>query len=64
MKKYDYDPAEDPESTSEPKARITPPEHSSEVSFDIESGEKYTIELEVTTLTGCTAPMHNMMSIK
>lgn len=63
MKRFDYDPAEDPNSKSNPKSRITPPEHSSNISFEIKSGEKYTIEIEITTLTGCTAPMHNLMSI-
>ena len=64
MKKFDYDPAEDPTSTSEPKSRIEPPEHASEISFDIEKNTESVLEIEVTTLTGCTAPMHNKMSIE
>jgi len=64
MKKFDDDPAEDPNSKTEPKERIKPPEHGSDIVFDIKGGEEYTAEIEITTLTGCTAPMHNTMSIE
>ncbi len=63
MKKFDDDPAEDPESTTEPKERLAAAEYSSVVSFDAAAGEESTIIIEITTLTGCTAPMHNVMRI-
>lgn len=64
MKKFDDDPAEDPASDSEPKARLAAAEYSDTLTFDIPSGEERTVEIEITTLTGCNAPTHNKMSVK
>ena len=63
MKKFDDDPAEDPASTTEPKERVKAAEYSDTLTFDIAADSECTVEIAVTTLTGCTAPMHNTMSI-
>ena len=62
MKKFDDDPAEDPTSTSEPKARLDAAEYSDTLVFSAAPGSESTITIEITTLTGCTAPMHITMS--
>ena len=59
MKKFDDDPKEDPQSTSDPKARVKPPELGDDIIFGAEPGRTYEITIEITTLTGCVAPMHN-----
>ncbi len=64
MKKFDDNPAADPASASDPPKRLEPAEYSSDIHFPIASGTKNTIEIEVTTLTGCTAPMHNTLSVQ
>ena len=64
MKKFDDNPAADPASASDPPKRLEPAEYSSDIHFLIASGTKNTIEIEVTTLTGCTAPMHNTLSVQ
>ena len=64
MKNFDDDPAEDPASTSEPKARLKAAEYSDTLTFDAAPGSEYDITIEITTLTGCTAPMHNTMSVE
>ena len=63
MKKFDYDPAEDPTSTSDPKERIDPYEMSSDIEFVLRPGSEYEIYVEITTLTGCTAPLHITLSL-
>lgn len=64
MKNFDDDPAEDPASTSDPKERLKAAEYSDTLSFDVKPNSECDIKIEVTTLTGCTAPMHNTMSIE
>lgn len=64
MKNFDADPAVDPNSQTEPKARITPPEYGDTLDFTISKFSECDIEIEITTLTGCTAPMHNTMYIQ
>lgn len=62
MKKYDDNPPEDPLSQADPKERIEPERYSDTLVFDIGAGEKFDIEIEVTTLTGCKSPMYITMS--
>lgn len=64
MKRFDDDPKENPDSTADPKERLDPAEYSDTLKFDIEPGEEYDIEVEVTTLTGCVAPMHNTFGVE
>ena len=64
MKKFDSNPAVDPQSTTEPKGRIEAPEYSDTLSFDIVPGASDTITLEIATLTGCTAPLHHTMYVE
>lgn len=59
MKRFDSDPRENPESKAEPKERFEAAEYGETVSFDILPGDDNTIIIEVTTLTGCIAPMHS-----
>lgn len=63
MKKFDDDPAEDSNSDTEPKERIKPAEYGDQIRFILEPNEQYNIRIEVTTLTGCVAPMHNRFVI-
>ncbi len=63
MKKFDSDPAEDPASETDPKERLQAEEYGDTLSFNIDAGAENTITIEVTTLTGCTAPMHNIFSV-
>lgn len=63
MKKFDDDPAEDLNSDAEPKERIKPAEYGDQIRFVLEPNEQYSIRVEVTTLTGCVAPMHNRFVI-
>ena len=64
MKRYDSNPAVDPQSTSDPQGRIEPPEYSDTLGFDIAPGAKNIVTLEIATLTGCTAPLHNTMYVE
>lgn len=63
MKKFDDDPKEDLSSDAEPKERLKPAEYGDTLSFEFKPGCGYDIEVEVTTLTGCVAPMHNTFGI-
>lgn len=63
MKSYDADPAENPHSSSIPKERITPSPLSSDLRFEIPANCRHTVQIEITTLTGCTAPIRNTMYI-
>ncbi len=60
MKMYDNDPAEDPVT----KARLEPAWYKTDVPFFIPAGEKRTVTMEITTLTGCNAPMRNTLIIE
>lgn len=62
MKKFDDNPPEDPLSQEDPKERLEPERYSDTLVFDIGSGEKFDIKIEVTTLTGCKSPMYITMS--
>ncbi len=64
MKKFDDDPMEDPLSTAEPKERLKPAEYGDTLSVEAQPGAEYDIAIEVTTLTGCIAPMHNVMTLE
>lgn len=64
MKKFDDDPAEDPSSNTDPKERLKPAEHGDTLSFYLAPNENYDIKIEITTLTGCVAPMHNRFIIE
>ena len=64
MKKFDIDPAENPESTTEPKERLEPSKYTSTERFTLEPNSEYILEFEVVTLTGCDAPMTNTLSIE
>ncbi len=64
MKLCDVDPREDPDSKTEPKERLKPDKYTTTEEFVLESGGEYELVFEVVTLTGCDAPMTNMMSIK
>ena len=64
MKKFDDDPREDPASTSDPKERLTPARMGDTLSFETEPGKEYAITIEITTLTGCVAPLRNKFEIK
>lgn len=64
MKKFDDDPKENPASSAEPKERLAAAEYSDTLSFDIAPKENCDIEIEITTLTGCVAPMHNTFGIE
>lgn len=64
MKKFDDDPKEDPNSTSDPKERVKPDEYGDTIEFELEPGKSYRAVIEITTLTGCVAPMHNQMSVQ
>lgn len=64
MKKFDDNPAVDPTSDSDPPKRLEPAEYNTAISFKIAPGEENIIEIEITTLTGCTAPMHNTLKIE
>ncbi|MGN1116515.1 MAG: hypothetical protein ACI4TH_08105 [Candidatus Ornithomonoglobus sp.] len=63
MKKFDSDPAEDPDSKTDPKERLSAEEYGDTLSFNIDAQTENTITIEITTLTGCTAPMHNTFSV-
>lgn len=64
MKIFDDDPKEDPLSTSEPKDRLLPDERGDTLSFEIEPDLECIIEVDITTLTGCVAPMHNTFLVE
>lgn len=63
MKMFDDDPPEDPNSTADPKERLKPNEYGDTLSFPLEPGKIYRAVIEITTLTGCVAPMHNQMTV-
>lgn len=63
MKKFDDDPKEDPNSTTEPKERVRAKEYGDTLTFETVPGGEYDIVIEITTLTGCIAPMHNYMTV-
>lgn len=64
MKRFDADPAEDPKSTSEPKARLEPNKYTTTERFALQPNSEYTLSFEVVTLTGCDAPMTNTVSVE
>lgn len=64
MKKFDDDPKEDPKSKEKPKKRLDSALYSDKLEFDIKSGNSCVVEIEVTTLTGCIAPMRNTFAIQ
>lgn len=64
MKKFDDDPREDPTSTSDPKERLKPAEYGDTITFELSPGKEYDAIIEITTLTGCIAPMHNQMNVQ
>lgn len=64
MKKFDDDPAEDPRSNADPKERLTPAEYGNTLSFSLDKNSEYDIKIEITTLTGCVAPMHNRFIVE
>ncbi len=64
MKKFDDDPPEDPNSKTDPKERLKPDEYGDTIGFALEAGKTYNAVIEITTLTGCVAPMHNRISIE
>ena len=64
MKCFDDDPAEDPHSKTDPPERLEAAEYGDTLEFVIGAAQKGTVEIEVSTLTGCTAPMHNTFLLK
>lgn len=64
MKRFDMDPAEDPNSDTEPKERLEPAKYSTEEAFVLEPGGAYILEFEIVTLTGCKAPIENQLYLQ
>lgn len=64
MKRFDTEPAEDPNSTSEPKERLEAAKYTSAEEFRLEPKQEYQLEFEVVTLTGCIAPMTNTITLE
>ncbi|MBO5059804.1 MAG: hypothetical protein J6C82_02660 [Clostridia bacterium] len=64
MKRFDMDPQENPKSTLEPKERLKPSKYTQTEEFLLEPGGEYTLKFEVVTLTGCDAPMTNILSVE
>ena len=60
VKKYDNDPAEKPFSHK----RREPAKYTTSEEFILDAGEEYSLTFEVVTLTGCKAPMTNILSVK
>lgn len=64
MKKFDMDPAENPDSNADPKERFEPAKYTTTERFVLEANTDYILNFEVVTLTGCDAPMTNILSIE
>lgn len=64
MKNFDEDPKEDPNSKEVPKKRLDSALYSDKIEFNVKENSSCIVEIEVTTLTGCIAPMRNTFEIK
>ncbi len=64
MKKFDMDPGENPKSKTDPKERLEPAKYTTTEKFVLEPNTDYILNMEVVTLTGCDAPMTNILSVE